>query len=60
MNNTLMTQSTNVLIFKCNMESQYFKNYDIPIIEILEKIEKNGKYSFCSYDFDKITDYKKI
>jgi archaellum biogenesis ATPase FlaH len=60
MDNTLMTQSTNVLVFKCNMESQYFKNYDIPIIEILELIEKNGKYSFCSYDFEKIVDYKKI
>jgi len=26
-NNTLMTQSTNMLIFFCSMESQYFKNY---------------------------------
>jgi hypothetical protein len=60
MDNTLMTQSTNVLVFKCNMESQYFKNYDIPIIEILKQIELNGKYSFCSYDFDKITAYKKV
>jgi hypothetical protein len=42
------------------MESQYFKNYSIPIEEILEHIRLNGKYSFCSYDFKEIKDYKKI
>jgi hypothetical protein len=42
------------------MESQYFKNYSIPIEDILERIEKNGKYSFCSYNFVDIKEYKKI
>jgi hypothetical protein len=58
--NTLMTQSTEMLIFFCSMESQYFKNYCIPIEDILQKIEKNGKYSFCSYDFVNIEEFKKI
>jgi DNA helicase HerA-like ATPase len=60
MSNTLMTQSIEMLIFKCNMESQYFKNYDIPILEILQSIENNGEYSFCSYDFEKYVSYSKI
>jgi len=58
--NTLMTQSNEMLIFFCNMESIYFKNYQIPIDIILENITKNGKYSFCSYDFKNICQYTKI
>jgi len=60
MSNTLMSQSNEMLIFKCSMESQYFKSYGIPIEEILQDIESNGKYSFCSYDFNKIKCYEKI
>lgn len=60
LDNTLMSQSSHMLIFKCNMESQYFKNYSIPIENILNQIEKNGKYSFCEYDFMKVTSYTKI
>jgi archaellum biogenesis ATPase FlaH len=60
MSNTLMSQSIEMLIFKCSMESQYFKNYNIPIENILEKIEKNGKYSFCTYDFTDVKEYNKI
>lgn len=58
--NTLMTQSIEMIIFKCNMESQYFKNYCIPIDEILLKIEQNGRYSFCSYNFSEYMAYNKI
>lgn len=58
--NTLMSQSYEMMIFKCNMESNYFKRYEIPIENILLEIEKNGKYSFCSYDFDIATSYSKI
>ena len=58
--NTLMTQSNNMIIFFCNMESQYFKSYSIPIEDILSLIKFNGKYSFCTYDFKKIKDYKAI
>jgi hypothetical protein len=60
MSNTLMTQSVEMLIFKCSMESQYFKNYNIPIEGILQNIDINGKYSFCSYDFNTINAYSKI
>jgi len=58
--NTLMTQSSEMLIFFCNMESQYFKNYEIPIEEILNNINSMGKYSFCSYDFKTISQYCKV
>jgi DNA helicase HerA-like ATPase len=60
LSNTLMSQSSHMLIFKTNMEIQYFKNYSIPIEQILEEINKNGLYSFCEYDFLTITAYKKI
>jgi hypothetical protein len=60
LDNTLMSQSTHMLIFKCNMESQYFKNYSIPIENILTNIQNNGKYSFCEYDFLNVTPYNKV
>jgi hypothetical protein len=60
LHNTLMTQSSHMLIFKTNMETQYFKNYNIPIFEILKLIDQNGKYSFCEYDFLTIKSYKKL
>jgi len=60
MDNTLMSQSSHMLIFKCNMESQYFKNYSIPIEKILDEINKNGTYSFCEYDFLRVTSFKKV
>lgn len=60
LDNTLMTQSTHMLIFMCNMESQYFKSYSIPIENILKEIESNGKYSFVEYDFLTITSYKAL
>jgi hypothetical protein len=58
--NVLMTQSAEMVIFFVNMESQYFKNYEIPIEIILQNIAKNGLYSFCSYDFNKIDSFKGI
>jgi len=58
--NTLMSQSNEMLIFFCNMESQYFKNYDIPIEDILKNINNMGKYSFCAYDFKTISQYCKV
>lgn len=58
--NVLMTQSSSMLIFFVNMESQYFKNYEIPIENILQFIADNGTYSFCSYDFQKVENFKAI
>jgi DNA helicase HerA-like ATPase len=60
LDNTIMTQSTDMLIFFCSMESQYFKNYSIPIQQIIDEITKHGKYSFCSYNFVTVTAYDKI
>jgi hypothetical protein len=60
LNNTLMSQSSHMLIFKCNMESQYFKNYSIPIEEILTNIHNNGQYSFCEYDFLTVTAFPSV
>jgi len=60
LDNTLMSQSSHMLIFKCNMESQYFKNYSIPIEKILNNISIMGEYSFCEYDFLIVTPYTKV
>lgn len=49
--NTLMTQSNQFIIFNTNMESEYFKRYGIPADEIKSRIEKKGAFSYCTYDF---------
>lgn len=49
--NTLMSQSNQFIIFKTNMESQYFDRYGIPSDIIKQKLEKAGEYSYCTYDF---------
>lgn len=49
--NTLMTQSNQFILFKTNMESEYFKRYGIPAEEINKRLQKGGQYSYCSYDF---------
>jgi DNA helicase HerA-like ATPase len=58
--NVLMTQSSAMVIFFVNMESQYFKSYEIPIEPILHEISVNGQWSFCSYDFNKIESFKSV
>lgn len=52
--NTLMTQSNQFIIFDTNMESGYFKRYGIPADEIKERIGKGGKYSYCTYNFKEV------
>lgn len=47
--NTLMTQSNQFIIFKTNMESSYFDRYGIPSEEIKSRLKEN--YSYCIYDF---------
>lgn len=58
--NTLMTQSTSMMIFPCNMESQYFKSYGIPYSDMENEFAKNGPYSYCLYDFKDIEGHRKI
>lgn len=48
--NTLMTQSNQFVIFKTNMESGYFDRYGIPAEQIREKLG-DITYSYCIYDF---------
>jgi hypothetical protein len=55
--NTLMTQSVRMLMFPCNMETQYFKRYGIPYDEIEQELIKNGEFSYVSYDFRNIEAY---
>lgn len=52
--NTLMTQSNQFVIFKTNMESEYFKRYGIPNEDIKNRLEKGGEYSYCIYDFNNL------
>ena len=47
--NTLMTQSNQFVIFKTNMESGYFGRYGIPDDEIKSRLKE--EYSYCIYDF---------
>lgn len=49
--NTLMTQSNQFILFKTNMEGEYFKRYGIPADKIKDLLEKGGKFSYCTYDF---------
>jgi len=51
--NTLMTQSNQFIIFKTNMENGYMKRYGIPGEEIKEKLE-GKKYNYCVYDFNEL------
>ena len=52
--NTLMTQSNQFVIFNVNMENGYFERYGIPYDAIKEKLNQGGQYSYCIYDFESI------
>jgi DNA helicase HerA-like ATPase len=59
--NTLMTQSTNMLIFECAMEGQYFRRYNVPYDEQIQPIlTKYGQYSFVEYDFKNIIPHTRV
>lgn len=48
--NTLMTQSTNFVIFHTSPEPQYFKQYALPYDGIMQGLEKGGQYAYMVYD----------
>ncbi|HET6527340.1 MAG TPA: hypothetical protein VFG39_01180 [Balneolaceae bacterium] len=50
--NTLMTQSNQFVIFKLNMEGAYLDRYRMPSEEIKNKIEQGGQYNYVVYDWD--------
>lgn len=58
--NTLMTQSNQFIIFDTNMESQYFTRYGMPADEIKKKIEVGGKFSYCLYNFKEVVGPYKV
>lgn len=49
-NNTLMTQSTEHVIFRTVMEQEYFKRYGLPFDQIEQKLQQGGQYHFVTYD----------
>lgn len=59
-NNTLMTQSNQFVIFETNMESNYFKQYGIPHEDIRQRLEQGGKYSYCTYNFKDVKGPDKV
>lgn len=52
--NTLMTQSNQFVIFKLNMEGAYLDRYRMPSEEIKAKIESGGKYNYTLYDWESL------
>lgn len=52
--NTLMTQANKFVIFQTNMESNYFKRYEMPHDEIRSRIKSGGEYSYIEYDWSEI------
>lgn len=52
--NTLMTQSNQFVIFKLNMESAYLDRYRMPSDEIKRKIESGGQYAYVVYDWESL------
>lgn len=52
--NTLMTQSNQFVIFKLNMEGAYLDRYRMPSEEIKRKIEQGGQYNYIVYDWDSL------
>jgi hypothetical protein len=61
MDNTLITQCNNMVIFKCAMEAPYFKRYNIPYEELMaSEYEKRGDYSYCVYDWQSVKAYGRV
>lgn len=58
--NTLMSQSNQFIIFDTNMEASYFKRYGIPHEDIQARIEQGGQYSFCRFDSKTVTGPVKV
>lgn len=52
--NTLMTQSEQFVIFKLNMEQGYFDRYKMPGEEIMQKVSAGGQYAYVVYDWDSL------
>ncbi len=58
--NTLMTQSNQFVIFATNMENSYFDRYGIPAEKIKEKLKAGGQFAYCIYDFMEVRGSYKV
>lgn len=59
--NTLIQQSQKYFFFKTNLEEGYWEgSYGIPLTEINKRIVRAGKYSYCSFDLEKIEGAYKV
>jgi DNA helicase HerA-like ATPase len=58
--NTLMTQSEQFVIFKLNMEQGYLERYKMPSEEIAKKIQQGGKYAYVTYDWESLKGAYKV
>lgn len=54
--NTIITQSQELYLFKSNFEDQYFKRYGLPVDELVF----NKKYGFYIYDWQELKGELKI
>lgn len=52
--NTLMSQSEQFIIFKLNMEGAYMDRYKMPSETINEKIKSGGQYSYIEFDWETV------
>lgn len=58
--NTLMTQSSQMVIFKTNMESTYFQRYSMPADLIQDRLSKAGEYSYLVWNWQELSQAKKV
>jgi DNA helicase HerA-like ATPase len=52
--NTLLDQSEEWVIFKVNLQKQYFESYNLPYEEIERILFKSPKYGYVVYDFNEV------
>ena len=48
--NNLMSQAEQFIIFKCSLENQYLKRYGFPVEDMERKFKEGGKYSYLEFD----------
>lgn len=59
--NTLMTQCTRFVIYDVShMETNYFKNYQMPAEAIYGALERAGKYGYAIYDGHALTEHTRV
>lgn len=49
LNNDIMTMCETMVFFALHLERKYFQRYELPYDDIVRRIEKGGKYSYCVF-----------